>query len=446
SGAWVGGVSDNGYNGSFPVDSVDGVDPGKFYYKPNNPVPAAAPDAGSDMSVGRWPSHYIAVDPNLAVGVTATGGPTDWTVTVQTATAHYLKPGDWVNLYVPVASGGPSPYTGRWMISATGTDRKVFTFRYLGSNPGVPYWLGSAFVGVPYQGTGIDGGRDAVMEGCLILNTRVGGPYHDTYASKSISVRNNRYRGVVTGPYQNMGGVASGIVPTGPVGPPPQTGLIHGDGAGGGDPLLATFMTAREHHFSIGQWVKVTQAKVGGVPEPDGSYNGRHRISSIPSPTSFSYVMSVTPAANADVGSGNAAALWQVEELHVERNLIEIIPYINDSGVPTGIRFGGTLPTDFTGCTIYQHVALNGNVIRFIDQRSDAASLGVDASFCETLNVSQNSVSLGAANPILASGSTHVKYFENMKEDGTFLQGSSAGVVQPEVRTVVEEALILALL
>src|SRR2546422_190063 len=98
----------------------------------------------------------------------------------------------------------------------------------------------------------------AVMEGNRILNCRVGGPWHDSYSSKDFVARNNHYRAVVTGPFQNLGGF------TGLFTDPPlrmrASSLTHS----GADGKTATFtvVSAKPHGLMAGQGVRIVGAKI----------------------------------------------------------------------------------------------------------------------------------------------------------------------------------------
>ena len=54
-------------------------------------------------------------------------------------------------------------------------------------------------------GSDADEGTAAIVEGNRFLNATVSGPYHDTWGSKDVIVRNNYFRMIEIGPYQNMG-------------------------------------------------------------------------------------------------------------------------------------------------------------------------------------------------------------------------------------------------
>src|SRR5207302_11358330 len=142
-------------------------------------------------------SHYVAVS-----AVTPSGtSPGPWTITVGNSTPHFRVPGSTVVVH-NVNSPNPSPINGIWIVSNVVNSTK-FEFQ-MSTDPGSVTSLGSAFIGVRFQALSADGGKNAVVDGNRILNTRFGGPYHDFWTTNALIVRNNHYRAVVTGLYQNL--------------------------------------------------------------------------------------------------------------------------------------------------------------------------------------------------------------------------------------------------
>lgn len=87
--------------------------------------------------------------------------------------------------------------------------------------------FGDAFLNPHFQGLSADGGTSTVVERNRVIGCRVGGPYHDTWSTRDIVIRNNHYHDVHVGPYQNMGRaslspVAGSALTVEPGTPPPR--------------------------------------------------------------------------------------------------------------------------------------------------------------------------------------------------------------------------------
>ena len=80
---------------------------------------------------------------------------------------------------------------------------------------------------------------------------------------------------------------------------------------------IATYNTVNSHGLSVGQAVEIRNAS-------PNEYNGIFEITSVPTSTSFQYVMKADPMADATF-AGQFRTLWQVGRLEVENNLIELI-------------------------------------------------------------------------------------------------------------------------
>jgi hypothetical protein len=150
--------------------------------------------------------------------------------------------------------------------------------------------LGGAFANVGHQALSAGGGFGTVVEGNRIYHCSVGGPYHDTYSSGDLIVRNNYYHDVLDGPFENFtGGISSGLTPI------PLDSLAHQ-----GSIAIAT--TSLPHGFRVTDLVIIS-----GVTGADASlYNGTWRITAVPSAKEFRYQMSGTPGADAPEGAGYA--------------------------------------------------------------------------------------------------------------------------------------------
>src|SRR5947199_5084582 len=155
-----------------------------------------------EMWVDRFSSHIVEIDQIIK----SPGPGSNFTVTITTVTPHFRAPGN--NVRVDQVYIGTDPsliYNGSFKVEDDSPwDPKKLKY-IVGSDPSTP--TANGFIGVAFQGiTNDGGGTAAVVEGNRIFNTRIGGPYHDTFSSKDLIVRNNYYRSVVTGPLKILRG------------------------------------------------------------------------------------------------------------------------------------------------------------------------------------------------------------------------------------------------
>jgi hypothetical protein len=144
----------------------------------------------------------------------------------------------------------------------------------LSSDPGTATAYG--LIGASFQALSAGGGTAAIIAGNRVLNCRIGGPYHDTFTGKDEIIRNNYYRAVVTGPYENLGGPLS---ISGAGVPILLTSLNHT-----GNTALAVTNTAH----ALNNTESVT---IAGATGPDASYyNGSFAIT-VTGATTFQYTM-----------------------------------------------------------------------------------------------------------------------------------------------------------
>ena len=442
SGAVVNGSTDNPYNGSFKITKLS---PTTFQYT----ISSAVPDPTGDMWVGRWPSHFVAVTSIQKSG----SGP--WVFTVSTATPHFLVPkGAAVLTNVTNSDAGkpPTAFNVTWVVKDI-LDRKTFTFE-AASDPGSPVAVSNTTLGVNFQAVTIDGGSEAVMEGCHILNCGYGGPYHDTWSTKDLTVRNNHYRAVLIGPYQLMGGTGRRI------GAPSLTY----DNLPGSGPHLATFQivqtspTVVPHRLAVGQGVHIIDATVGGTLSP--YYNGYFRIESV-SETTFTYWMTGNPQGPADGGTPKAIALWQVGQCVIENNVIELMPAFNNWGPPCGIAFAGApqdpLFNSIPGAPVrvFRRAVIRNNIIRFVETVTQGAGSerGISLNGCENVLLEHNVSDATILTPIAWVNCSNLRVFNNRSPAGQLIpvQGvvmltDFSTVKRDDLSKVIEDAAILAML
>lgn len=199
---------------------------------------------------------------------------------------------------------------------------------------------------------------------------------------------------------------------------------------------LATFTTSSPHGLSFGQAVFIQGATiiVGGQPTTNNPYNGTFAVASVPTPTSFTYVMSSDPQQNAS-GSPTFATLWQVGLQIIENNVIDLVLNIIPSGYgySTGILlgYGNFFPT-----YVFGQVSIRRNVIRNVDNASDASgwSVGIQLQSCENALLEDNIINLNTLvygqSPVVQFNSGSVKYFNNQTPAGNLMQGYNADIGQ----------------
>ena len=183
----------NSFNGS---DTVSNVSTYAFEYLPNPAQPANATPIG-DLWVGKFPSHLVQI---VGVSVSTAGPP--YTVTVTTATAHFL---------VPFIVGGPPRRAAIYNVSMAQdngvfqvygvSSPTVFTFQ-LNTLYGNPTITGAELMGADFQIGGVRTGTASVFEGNRILNC-TSANYQDTWNSRDQIRRNNYYRSVSQASYDN---------------------------------------------------------------------------------------------------------------------------------------------------------------------------------------------------------------------------------------------------
>ena len=179
SGAKVSGAESNLLNGAFPITYLSAI---TFQYT----LTDTSSNPTGEMWVDRFPSHRIPITSISKYGNV---------VTVGTPTPHFRALGD----NVVIVSDDVTPqnkFVGCFEVIDV-VDPTHFKYS-AGQDPGI--WSGQGSMGALWQG--VTGG---LVEGCRILNIQVGGPYHDFWMQKDLIARNNFYRNVKVGPYENLG-------------------------------------------------------------------------------------------------------------------------------------------------------------------------------------------------------------------------------------------------
>jgi len=405
SGVAVGGSTNNSFNGSYKITSPTTLG---FQYTPN-PAQSSNPDAGGNLWLGRWSSQVVAI-----TGISNPTGTGPYTVTVTTATPHFLAPGQTVGI-----SLANPPYGGLFQVYAV-TGAFQFQIQFP-TNPGSPSLTGNEFIGMTFQACTADGGTAAVVEGNRFLNAHFGGPYHDTWRSKDMMVRNNYYRGVLIGPYQNMGGHST----------PTNNNNVCSSLTNSG--TLATATTPLAHGLLPGQGVVIAGATVGGFPAP--LYNGTFAINTVPSSTTFTYLMTGTPTGPSDAGSATFGALWQVGRLVIENNFIELVLNIIPTGwgPPCGILIGWSLAPPAP--PIFLQVLVRRNVIHDIDYAFDTSGfpVGIRLLSCGKGVIEDDVIDLNSiwtGPQLFQQACASLKYFNNQTSAGNLIQAYNYDIQQ----------------
>jgi hypothetical protein len=429
AGALVNGSLDNPFNGSFQITSATST---TFQY---TMMATPAANASGDVWVDRFSSHLV---PNTSCTVTPSGP--NWIVAITTQSPHFRVPGN--NVLINDAWGANSMKSFRVTSIPSGDPRRLECL--VTTNPGQP--SSSGFIGTAFVGILNDCGSAAIVEGNRIWNTRVGGPYHDTRSTKSLIVRNNHYRAVNTGPYQNLGPVGAAIA---------ATSLTRNG-------TLATFVinSTKPHGFTVGQGVRIENAFVGEEEDPDPFYNGAFAIESVPTATSFAYRMTGVPSGTAQATPvPTVRPLWQVGEWVLEDNTIELIPSVMTYGPPAGIRLRAAPSADpgadMTVFRVFRRVIIRNNIIRYVDNLTEPTvrNMAIDLHYCEDALVENNVVDLAIEDPIRHRNCTRVRYFNNRTPGGELIRGvydPEPGVLprvkQDELSTLIEDAVLVCML
>jgi len=320
AGAIVNGTEHNTFNGSYQIGNTTAT---TFEYTPYPTTPGSNPTG--TMFVDRFPSHWVAVKANGIVSTEDPSHPNQYRLT--TLTPHNRIPGNNVvisGVYVIDPDVGlanafndshlvedvPKPTELIFTAHPTPT-RPVGTIQY---GPYYPH------IGVVFH-VGAGGGTCQVVEHNRVIGTAVG-VYGDSFSTKSLHVRNNRFNAWSWCIYRNWQNYFS---------PPGSISNVHGIegscltyGLEGGQPV-ATFTTIEPHGLGVGAEVTIGGASVVfgsnnpyssdfvGDPaqpdnwNPDNPYNSTagnptFTILAVPSPNQFKFVLPHPPG----LGNSNA--------------------------------------------------------------------------------------------------------------------------------------------
>src|SRR5260370_31635652 len=177
----------------------------------------------------------------------------------------------------------------------------------------------------------------------------------------------------------------------------------------------ATFTTALRHTLEAGQGIIVSGA---GAP-----YDGGFSIKSVPSPETLTYEMATGASGNASL-LAQIKSVWQVGRIVAERNIIELVLNLLQSGFGSFGIGGGDLNriNPFT----FRQLVIRGNLVRNVDNAVDASMnpVAIALDSCENVLVQRNIVNLNNSTPVYHLNTCGaVKYFNNQTPTGLLVQG-----------------------
>jgi hypothetical protein len=319
----------------------------------------------------------------------------------------------------------PSPvFNGTFAIDDIPSDTEIdYT---LNADPHPNPILGTAAISAPIQALSADAGIAAVVEGNRVFNCHVGGPYHDTFSSRDLTIRNNYYHNVYAGVFQNLGGLSN-----------PKTGTTLTRSG-----LTATFTAPAPHGFYTGQAVLIEDALVNS--SPINPYNGLFEIK-VTGDTTFTYQMTGIPSADAS-GTFKFSALWQIARITIDKNIIKLMEHPSALYPPPTsiyVLHGGAAGTPYR----FPRVVVRDNIVRHVAPTGDLNAFGISINNCGKFVVEKNIVTLARADSIAHLDCGVVRYFENLKSGALLLRGFNRdkNAYEMEVRDQIDDALLLHL-
>jgi len=397
SGVMVDGSLDNTLNGTHEVSEVMSTTQFKFIPKAENGTPSLPPPTSSltgQMWLGRYGSHLVPIKE-----ITFNAG----TVTLVTHRPHNRLPDNNVRI-----EGVSDPaFNGEFPVQSV-VSPKTLTYKITGT-PGPSWNTDGAFLGVQFHGLSLDGGTAAVAEANQIYGVRNGGPYHDTFGTRSVLARDNYYANVVVSLFQNLG--STSLLKLG-------SSLIR-------QGTTATFYTENDHGLDDDEEVIVRGALIrgfNGIPTYANPYNGKFTLptGTDPNSTSFSYTMEQTPGQNAngspvfgEVKTGSSLIRKTGSPATAVLTSIQPHGLISDQTVSIrGARIGNSYPTDFNA-TNEQITVPTGSTTTFEYDLGGGSSSDPDASDSPVFGTEQGADSLTHAGLVAT--------FETSQPTGLFV-------------------------
>jgi hypothetical protein len=279
-----------------------------------------------------------------------------------------------------------------------------------------------------------------VIEGNQIHNTWYGGPYLAKWSARSITVRNNFYKNVVTGPFLNLPapGNPINLSPLKRLNPDPAT-----------DPT-AEATTSANHPLAQGDRVLIAGAS-------QSAFNGVFTVSAVTASNKFQYLMASRPTSDSS-GQPTMKKVLGVEKLVVEANVVELATFPSGQTpawpAPVGIQLAADPSAAAALAYVYGDVIIRENKIRYLDGLFDPSFLGypLNVQGARNLIVRENvleSAPPGVA-PLQNSLCGSVSYFNDETPAGVLVQGVQTDATPnkkyAELATNAEDAFVLAFL
>jgi hypothetical protein len=272
--------------------------------------------------------------------------------------------------------------------------------------------------------------RAGVVEGNLVRNTWIGGPYQEKASTREIVIRGNHHSNVVAGPYWKLGQSCAPVW---------LQSLVRSQG-------IASAISGGPHYLGVGDRVSISSDEPGSL-----QFDGVFRVNEAPSPTSFNYC---DVRADGTATSPYVERIFSVDKAVVEGNVIELADFTTQptvpggSGLPTGLRLiDGSPLYKLTPEYLHGDFVIHNNSIRILQGRIDQPyiALGMRLEGAKTLHIRNNGVELVEADPLRNARCGAVRYFNNKTPAGLLQQGLNldASKRYDELETDVEDALVL---
>ena len=332
SGIGLQGAGANPFNGVFAIESVS-----------DNQIIIKVPIDVDQSPVWTRNARIGDAVPSKGIEVTSiahVAGGEDFLYELETAVPHNrsannrLKLGGvWVFYPAPISEARSS-------VSFNGTSFKIekivspTKLQFLivngaDSSYDIIYYNHPIFIDNPSIALSADAGAAAVVEGNRVFSCEVGGPYHDTFSSGDLTVRDNFYWDVTNSVMQNMSEQSTD----------PEFNHYLRAGirleAGGEEGKIATFWTDYDHGLQVGDAVRVVT--------PNDPFYGHFKVKNLGTSGSEFYFTYTMASPGGPTQAGKFHRFWQVNWLNIERNLIECGPpkHTTGFGGPFGFLNGG---------------------------------------------------------------------------------------------------------
>lgn len=270
----------NPFNGLFAVLQI--VSSTVFKYKFTGAAPPANAVIAGGTVGGGVPAQPVAIET-----ITPVAG---LTYKITTVTPHWRTTNNNVGVSGVYVAGSLSKYFNGIFDKVTkrvSANELEYTLAQLPESGAHDY--SQAFLGAGHIGLGADAGTAAIVEGNRVLNIATGGPYHDTFSSPDLTIRDNYYYNVNAGPAQNLGGVSSTSDPNALV------SLDYDDSVEISDVLALDSVEYFDNRRAIATrdkphgFVTNNQVTITGSGPEFPAYGGDKLISSVPIPKVFEY-------------------------------------------------------------------------------------------------------------------------------------------------------------